>query len=57
VKAPDGEGLAPTAIEPDPQQAALELALVDIQRSECRLRTIIDVAETSPADPGRQGKK
>lgn len=57
MKAPDGEGLAPTAIEPDPQQAALELALVDIQRSECRLRTIIDVAETSPADPGRQGKK
>jgi len=42
VKAPDSQGLAPTAIELDPQQAALERALADVQRSENRLRTIID---------------
>ncbi len=42
MKASDGQSPAPTAIEPDPQQAALERALGDIQRSEDRLRTIID---------------
>jgi len=42
VKAPDGQGLAPAAIEPDPQQAALERALAVVQLSEDRLRTIID---------------